>query len=83
MEIPSPEFRESVDELIADLRHLIVKTDPNESIDLSVAELRGCSEWDAKERYPSLDAFARDEKVRASFATGLSGHDIPTLFERL
>jgi hypothetical protein len=83
MEIPSPEFRERVDELIADLRHLIVETDPNESIDLSVAELRGCSEWDSKERYPSLDAFARDEKARASFATALSGHDIPTLFERL
>jgi len=55
MEIPSPEFRERVDVLIADLRHLIVETDPNESIDLSVAELRGCSEWDSKERYPSLE----------------------------
>jgi hypothetical protein len=59
MQIPSPEFRERVDELIADLRHLIVETDTNESIDLSVADLHGCSEWDSKERYPSLDVFAR------------------------
>jgi len=83
LEIPSLEFRERVDDLITDLRHLIVVNRTNELIDLSVTELRGCSEWDAKERYPSLAVFARDEKTRASFANAMSGKDVPALFERL
>jgi hypothetical protein len=83
LEIPSPEFRERVDDLITDLRRLIVVIRANELIDLSVTELRGCSEWDAKERYPSLAVFARDEETRAFFAKPMSGKDVPALFERL
>jgi hypothetical protein len=83
IESRSPEFRERIDELLADLRNLIVETNTRESIDLSLAELHGCSEWDSKERYPSLDVFARHEQARASFVKTLSGQDIPTLFERL
>jgi hypothetical protein len=82
-EIPSPEFRERVDQLIIDLRHLIVETNTTESIDLSVAQLRGCSRWDSKDRYPSLEAFARDDKAQASFARAMSGQDVPALFEEL
>ena len=83
LEIASPEFRERVDDLITDLRRLIVVIRTSELIDLSVTELRGCSEWDAKERYPSLAVFARDEETRASFAKAMSGKDVPALFERL
>jgi hypothetical protein len=77
MGTPSPEFRVSVDELITDLRHQIVENSTNESIDLSVAKLRGSAEWDSKERYPSLAAFARDEKTQATFARAMSGQNIP------
>ena len=77
MGIPSPEFRARVDDLITDLRHLIVENSTNESIDLSVTELRGSAEWDSKERYPSLAAFALDEKTQASFARAMSGQNIP------
>jgi len=83
MGTPSPEFRARVDDLITDLRHLIVKNSTNESIDLSVAELRGSAEWDSKERYPSLAAFAREEKTQAPFARAMSGQNIPVLFEHL
>jgi hypothetical protein len=83
MGTPSPEFRARVDDLITDLRHLIVENSTNESIDLSVAELRGSAEWDSKERYPSLTAFAREEKIQAPFARAMSGQSIPVLFEHL
>lgn len=83
MGTPSPEFRARVDDLITDLRHLIVENSTNESIDLSVAELRGSAEWDSKERYPSLAAFALDEKTQATFARAMSGQNIPALFEHL
>jgi hypothetical protein len=77
MGIPSPEFRARVDALITDLRHLIVENSTNESIDLSVAELRVSAEWDSKERYPSLAVFARGEKTPAAFARAMSGQNIP------
>jgi len=83
MGIPSPEFRARVDALITDLRHLIVENSTNESIDLSVAELRVSAEWDSKERYPSLAVFARGEKTPAAFARAMSGQNIPALFEHL
>jgi hypothetical protein len=81
--IPSPEFRARVDDLITDLRQLIVENSTNETIDLSVAELRGSAEWDSKERYPSLVVFARDEKTQAAYARAMSGQHIPALFEHL
>jgi hypothetical protein len=83
MGIPSPAFRARVDNLITDLRQLIVENSTNESIDLSVAELRGSAEWDSKERYPSLAVFARDGRTEASSATAMSGRNIPALFEQL
>jgi hypothetical protein len=83
MGTPSPEFRARVDDLITDLRHLIVENSTNESIDLSVAELRGSAEWDSKERYPSLTAFAREARIKAPFARAMSGQSIPVLFEHL
>jgi hypothetical protein len=83
MGTPSPEFRARVDDLITDLRRLIVENSTNESIDLSIAELRGSADWDSKERYPSLAAFAREEKTQAPFARAMSGQNIPVLFEHL
>jgi hypothetical protein len=68
MGTPSLEFRARVDDLITDLRQLIVESSTDESIDLSVAELRGSADWDSKERYPSLAAFALEEKTQAPFA---------------
>lgn len=71
----------SASSLLADLQQLVTETDTDESIELSVTQLRGVAEWDSKERYPSLDVFARD--ARAQTARALSGHDAPALFERL
>jgi hypothetical protein len=83
MGTPSPEFRARMDDLITDLRQLIVENTTNQSIDLSIAQLRGSADWDSKERYPSLAAFAREEKTRAPFARAMSGQNIPILFEHL
>jgi hypothetical protein len=83
MGTPSPEFRARVDDLITDLRQLIVENSTNQSIDLSIAQLRGSADWDSKERYPSLAAFAREEKTQARFARAMSGQNIPILFEHL
>jgi hypothetical protein len=81
--VPSPQFREDVDDLLGDLRQLLVEKTTNESIELSIAQLRGAAEWDSNERYPSLAVFVRDEKAQASFAKAMSGQDAPALFERL
>jgi hypothetical protein len=81
--VPSREFRTQIDGLLGDLRQLVVETGTDESIELSIGQLRGATGWDTKERYPSLPAFARDEKALASFAPTLSGKDAPALFERL
>jgi hypothetical protein len=72
-----------ISDLLVELQQLVCERSTDESIEMSVTQLRGVAEWDVKERYPSLDVFARDERAQASFAKARSGQDAPALFERL
>jgi hypothetical protein len=81
--IPSREFRSKVEDLLTDLRQLIVETKTDDLVEVSVDQLRGAVEWDSKDRYRSLAAFVRDEKAQTSFTPAISGQDAPALFERL